>query len=289
MKIIRSIAEMQQIALSAKRDSQSIGFVPTMGYLHEGHQQLLRAGREENHILVMSIFVNPLQFGPNEDFDRYPRDEEHDFEVAKQEQVDYVFIPSVEEMYPTPMSLTLTMQKRVDVLCGRSREGHFDGVVTVLTKLFHIVLPERAYFGLKDAQQFAVVDALVQDFNFPIELRPISTVRETSGLAKSSRNVYLSSEEKEEAQYIYKALQQGQALIQNGQKTKSLIINEVIQFIKTHTRGKIDYVDLLTYPTLREIEEVNQRVIIAVAVYFEKARLIDNLILEENGELTYSS
>ncbi|SET90782.1 pantoate--beta-alanine ligase [Salinibacillus kushneri] len=288
MKVIRTINEMQQLALQCKKENKSIGFVATMGYLHEGHRKLLSSARKENDILVASIFVNPLQFGPNEDFERYPRDEEHDEQVAREEKVDVVFIPTVDEMYPMPMSLRLTMARRANVLCGKSREGHFDGVVTVLTKLFHIVLPDRAYFGLKDAQQFAVVDALVEDFNFPIELRGIPTVREQYGLAKSSRNVYLSEEEREKAKYIYQGLQKGQDLIRAGEKRKEIIVNEVSQFIKSYTHGKIDYVDLLTYPKLEDINTVNQRVILAAAVYFNQARLIDNVILEENGDLSFT-
>ncbi|GAA0480925.1 pantoate--beta-alanine ligase [Salinibacillus aidingensis] len=288
MKVIRKVKEMQQLALDLKKENKSIGFVPTMGYLHEGHRKLLNAARKENDILVTSIFVNPLQFGPNEDYERYPRDEEHDEQVAQEENADVVFIPSVDEMYPVPMSLSLTMQNRVNVLCGQSREGHFDGVVTVLAKLFHIILPDRAYFGLKDAQQFAVVDALVEDFNFPVKLRGIPTVREESGLAKSSRNVYLSEEEHRQAINIYKALKKGQDLIKNGVRQKDRIVKEVSQFIKSHTHGKIDYVDLLTYPKLEHTDTVDQRVILATAVYFKKARLIDNLIFEENGELSFT-
>ncbi|WP_102027220.1 pantoate--beta-alanine ligase [Salirhabdus sp. Marseille-P4669] len=287
MKIITTIEEMQQIALQLKRDERSIGYVPTMGYLHEGHQKLMKEARANNDVVIVSIFVNPLQFGPNEDLDRYPRDEEHDRAVTQQEKVDYVFFPSVEEMYPESHAIQLRVVERSNVLCGKSREGHFDGVVTVLTKLFHITMPDRVYFGLKDAQQVAVVDALVKNYNFPLEIIPIPTVREEDGLAKSSRNVYLSVEERNEAKYIYQALEEGRQLVVNGETSKDKIVEKVIQFINEKTRGKIDYVELLTYPNLKPIDQVSERVILATAVYFEKARLIDNLIFDENGELTF--
>src|SRR5690625_201396 len=194
MEIIRSIQIMQKI--SRKHRYQNIGFVPTMGYLHEGHLSLVRQAKEENDILIMSIFVNPLQFGPNEDFDRYPRDEVRDIELAKKVGVDYLFLPDVDEMYPNELAIEMKIKDRVDVLCGASRPGHFDGVITVLTKLFHIVQPTHAYFGLKDAQQIAVVDTLINDLNFPITLIGVKTKREKDGLALSSRNVYLSDMER---------------------------------------------------------------------------------------------
>ncbi|MBB6452231.1 pantoate--beta-alanine ligase [Salirhabdus euzebyi] len=289
MKVVHTVREMQQIALQNKQTNQTIGYVPTMGFLHDGHQRLLQSAKKENDIVVLSIFVNPLQFGPNEDFDRYPRDEEHDREIAEQEGVDIVFMPSVREMYPSSLSVQLNVNNRTNVLCGRSREGHFDGVVTVLTKLFHIVMPDKAYFGLKDAQQVAVVEGLVKDLNFPVKIMPIPTVREQDGLAKSSRNVYLSKEEREQAKYLYHALQHGQQLVKKGEKTKDIIINEVIQFINSKTRGKIDYVELLTFPNLEQVDQINERVILATAVQFERARLIDNIIFEKNGEITITS
>jgi pantoate--beta-alanine ligase len=289
VKLIRNVKEMQELALHLKKENKSIAFVPTMGYLHEGHQTLLRKGRKENDILVLSIFVNPLQFGPNEDLDRYPRDEVHDMKVAEQEQVDIVFIPSVQEMYPKASSILLQVTERTNVLCGRSREGHFEGVVTVLTKLFHLVMPDRVYMGLKDAQQVAVVEGLINDLNFPLDLVPVPTVRESDGLARSSRNVYLSNEEREKAKYIYAALKHGMELVNKGEKEKEKIVNEVIQFINSRTRGKIDYVELLTFPTLESVDQVDQTVILATAVKFERARLIDNVIFDQTGELVYSS
>jgi pantoate--beta-alanine ligase len=287
MKIIRTVKEMQTIALKLRGENKTIGFVPTMGFLHEGHMELMRAARKENDILILSIFVNPLQFGPNEDFDRYPRDEEHDRMVAEQEKVDYVFLPTVEEMYPYKRTIELKAIDRTNVLCGRTRKGHFDGVITVLTKLFHIIQPNKVYFGLKDAQQVAVVDTLIKEFNFPIELIPIPIVREKDGLAKSSRNVYLSENERKEAKFIYQALTSGLELVKKGETSSNKIVEQVKQFINTNTHGKIDYVELLTYPELKPTDHVQQTVILATAVYFEKARLIDNIIFNENGEEGY--
>lgn len=285
MNVFRKAEDMQAYSLKKRKEGKSIGFVPTMGYLHEGHIHLIRKARQTDDIVVLSIFVNPLQFGPSEDFERYPRDEKRDLEMAEQEKVDAVFIPDTKEMYPGPMSIQLTVRDRTDVLCGKSREGHFDGVATVLTKLFHLTQPNRAYFGLKDAQQVAVVDALIHDLNFPIELVPVPTVREEDGLAKSSRNVYLNGEERKQAPYLFKALEHGRFLVRNGVNNRETIINEVRNFIKEHTHGKIDYVDLLTYPELKPLDEIDERVILAAAVYFDNARLIDNLIFHPDRRI----
>ncbi|MCT2537360.1 pantoate--beta-alanine ligase [Aquibacillus koreensis] len=279
MDIVRSVAEMQKTAKEWKRSGKSVGFVPTMGFLHEGHESLMQQARSKHDLVVVSIFVNPLQFGPNEDFERYPRDEAHDRLVAERNQVDLLFIPTVEEMYPTHQSIDMQVTQRVNVLCGRTREGHFSGVVTVLTKLFHICLPDTVYFGLKDAQQVAVVDALINDLNFPVELQPVATVREDDGLAKSSRNVYLSEQERTEAPYIYKALQDAKKMVVDGEKNPVIIVREVEQFINKHTNGKIDYVELLSYPDLTTMKVINQQVILATVVQFKHARLIDNIII----------
>lgn len=281
MKVIRTIKEMRKIILQHKK--KTIGFVPTMGYLHEGHLSLVDAAHKENDLVILSIFVNPLQFGPNEDFDRYPRDEERDLELAKKHYVDYVFYPHVNEMYPEELSLKMTMTKRVNVLCGASRPGHFDGVITVVTKLFHIIEPNRAYFGLKDAQQVAVMDALTENLNFPIEIVGLPTVRQTNGLALSSRNKYLSENEMENALSLYNSLKLGKKLIEQGTKKKSVIVEEVRNYLKLNCNGKIDYVNLYTYPKLEDVEIIEQQVVLAVAINYEKARLIDNLILDQNG------
>ncbi|OQM45186.1 pantoate--beta-alanine ligase [Anoxybacillus sp. UARK-01] len=280
MMIIQTIQEMQQKTAQYRQQGKSIGFVPTMGYLHEGHAALLKKAREENDIVVLSVFVNPLQFGPNEDFDRYPRDMERDEKIAKASGVDLLFYPSVTEMYPRPLSVQVAVKERVDVLCGKSRPGHFDGVATVLAKLFHIVMPTRAYFGMKDAQQVAVVDGLIRDFHFPIELVPVPTVREADGLAKSSRNVYLSPEERKEAPALYAALQKAKRAIENGERNPSAICALVEDYIQTYTHGIIDYVEVYSYPDLQPLQKISGKIIIALAVRFTNARLIDNITLD---------
>jgi len=284
MKVITTIKDMHQEMKKEKQLGHSIGFVPTMGYLHEGHATLLGAARTENEVVVLSIFVNPTQFGPNEDFDTYPRDFERDERVAKEANVDYLFYPSVEEMYKSSRSVAITVTDRVDVLCGQKRPGHFDGVATVLTKLFHIVTPDRAYFGKKDAQQVAVVDGLIEDFNFPVELRAVDTVREADGLAKSSRNVYLTDKEREEAPVLFKSLQTALQLLESGEKHVEILKGTIRKEIEQHTSGKVDYIDVYTYPELKTLKQAAGKIIIALAVQFSKARLIDNVIVDVQGD-----
>ncbi|MEH7359116.1 pantoate--beta-alanine ligase [Priestia megaterium] len=284
MKVITTIKDMQQEMKKEKQLGRSIGFVPTMGYLHEGHATLLGAARTENEVVALSIFVNPTQFGPNEDFDTYPRDFERDERVAKEANVDYLFYPSVEEMYKSSRSVAITVRDRVDVLCGKKRPGHFDGVATVLTKLFHIVTPDRAYFGKKDAQQVAVVDGLIEDFNFPVELRAVDTVREADGLAKSSRNVYLTDKEREEAPVLFKSLQSALQLLEGGEKQVEILKETIRKEIEQHTSGKVDYIEVYTYPELKPIKKAAGKIIIALAVQFSKARLIDNVIVDVQGD-----
>ncbi|MBU8586688.1 pantoate--beta-alanine ligase [Priestia megaterium] len=284
MKVITTIKDMQQEMKKEKQLGHSIGFVPTMGYLHEGHATLLGAARTENEVVALSIFVNPTQFGPNEDFDTYPRDFERDERVAKEANVDYLFYPSVEEMYKPSRSVAITVTDRVDVLCGQKRPGHFDGVATVLTKLFHIVTPDRAYFGKKDAQQVAVVDGLIEDFNFPVELRAVDTVREADGLAKSSRNVYLTDKEREEAPVLFKSLQSALQLLESGEKHVEIIKQAIRKEIEQYTSGKVDYIEVYTYPELKTIKQAAGKIIIALAVQFSKARLIDNVIVDVQGD-----
>ncbi|WP_079530105.1 pantoate--beta-alanine ligase [Halobacillus hunanensis] len=283
MKITTNIKELQQRTSEWIAQGKKIGFVPTMGFLHEGHEALLKRARLENDLVVLSIFVNPLQFGGNEDLDSYPRDQKHDKEIAEKHGVDVIFLPEEQTMYPTPLSIKLSVVRRTDVLCGRSRPGHFDGVATVLTKLFNIVRPSRVYFGLKDAQQIAVVDALLEDFNFPIELIAVPTVREEDGLAKSSRNVNLLDQERKEAPYVQQALQYGRQHVENRENNPEKVIEKVRQFLEKKTHGKIDYIELLSYPKLQQVETIDQQVILATAVHFQKARLIDNVIFDEYG------
>lgn len=280
MIVVTTIKEMQQKMIEYRKQGKTIGFVPTMGYLHEGHVTLLKEARKENDIVVLSVFVNPLQFGPNEDFDRYPRDIVRDEQIAKEAGVDVLFYPSVVEMYPRPLSVQVVVKERVDVLCGKSRPGHFDGVATVLTKLFHIVMPTRAYFGMKDAQQVAIVDGLIRDFHFPIELVAVPTVREADGLAKSSRNVYLSEEERNEAPALYEALKKAKTAIENGERDPKAVCALVEDHIATNTHGVIDYVEVYSYPELKPLEKLAGKIIIALAVRFTNARLIDNITVD---------
>ncbi|MEC1633765.1 pantoate--beta-alanine ligase [Bacillus mojavensis] len=279
MKQITDISQLKEIITQYQSEGKTIGFVPTMGFLHEGHLTLADKARQENDAVVMSIFVNPTQFGPGEDFEAYPRDLERDAAHAENTGVDILFTPDARDMYPGEKNLTIHVERRTDVLCGRSREGHFDGVAIVLTKLFNLVKPTRAYFGLKDAQQVAVVDGLISDFFMDIELVAVDTVREKDGLAKSSRNVYLTAEERREAPKLYQALQTSAELIRAGERDPEAVIKAAKDIIET-TSGKIDYVELYSYPELEPVNKVEGKIILAVAVAFSKARLIDNIIID---------
>ncbi|MCY8837229.1 pantoate--beta-alanine ligase [Bacillus atrophaeus] len=279
MKHIKDISELKTIINQYKSVGKSIGFVPTMGFLHEGHLKLADKASQENDIAVMSIFVNPAQFGPGEDFEAYPRDLERDTKLAESAGIDLLFTPSADSMYNGDPNVEVQVKRRTDVLCGRSREGHFDGVATVLTKFFNLIKPERAYFGLKDAQQVAVVDGLISDFFMDIELVGVDTVREEDGLAKSSRNVYLTEKERNEAPRLYKALQQGAELIRAGERNPEAVIKAAADIIGT-TSGAIDYVELYSYPELTKQDKLEGKVILAAAVKFSKARLIDNIIID---------
>lgn len=280
MKVLTTIKEMQAEIIHQKGQGKSIGFVPTMGFLHEGHLTLLNKARQENDIVVLSIFVNPLQFGPKEDYSTYPRDFERDQALAEGEKVDFLFYPSVEEMYPHTPSVKVVVQERTDVLCGKSRPGHFDGVATVITKLFNIILPTRAYFGKKDAQQVAVIEGLVTDFHFPIQIIPVEIVREEDGLAKSSRNVNLLPKDREQATVLYKSLSAAADEINQGERNPAKIIQLISEMITSGSAGQIDYIEILSYPELKQLEKIEGRIIIALAVKFTNVRLIDNLIID---------
>jgi pantoate--beta-alanine ligase len=283
MKKMTKISSIQEYLLSEKREGKKIGFVPTMGFLHEGHLTLAEAARKENDIVVMSIFVNPLQFGPNEDFESYPRNPERDAELAESVGVDVLFLPEADEMY-SGTSIKMHVTERTNVLCGSRREGHFDGVVTVVSKLFNIVGPDNAYFGLKDAQQVAVIEGLVNDLNFPVNIVRVPTVREDDGLAKSSRNVYLSVEERAEAPVLSSSLQDAETLIEEGESRPETIISHIKTRIQEETSGIVDYIEIYSFPELQKIKELQGEFIIALAVKFEKARLIDNLIIKKSQE-----
>lgn len=280
MKIFTTIKDIQEEILKQKSLGKSIGFVPTMGFLHEGHLTLIHKARQENDLVALSIFVNPLQFGPKEDFSTYPRDFERDCALAEAEKVDYLFYPSVEEMYPNEPSVKVIVQDRTDVLCGKSRPGHFDGVATVVSKLFHIMMPTRAYFGKKDAQQLAVIDGLISDLNFPIGLIAVDIVREADGLAKSSRNINLLPEERQQAVVLYQSLIAAKKAIEEGERYPARLISLIQEMITANSSGEIDYIDIFSYPQLKQLEKLAGTIIIAIAVKFTKVRLIDNIILE---------
>ncbi|MGJ1068023.1 pantoate--beta-alanine ligase [Staphylococcus warneri] len=278
-KVITTVSEMQSIAKEYKRHGQTIGFVPTMGALHEGHLKMMELSSEFNDITVVSIFVNPLQFGPNEDFDAYPRQINKDVEMMEEIDVDYVFYPSVEEMYPDELGVTLKVGKLAHVLEGAQRPRHFEGVVTVVNKLFNIISPDYAYFGKKDAQQLAIVEKMVKDFNHPIEIIGVDIVREKDGLAKSSRNVYLTEEERQEAVHLSKSLKLARDLYNNGERNSSVIIDEITQYLLDYTSGQVDEVAIYSYPELEEQSKIQGQIFISLAVKFSKARLIDNIII----------
>ncbi|WP_214740296.1 MULTISPECIES: pantoate--beta-alanine ligase [unclassified Exiguobacterium] len=272
MKIISTVEELRH----ALPSGQTIGFVPTMGYLHEGHMSLVESARRENDIVVMSIFVNPTQFGPNEDLDRYPRDFDRDEKLAREAGVDYLFYPTTETMYPLDMA-RVTVRQGADVLCGASRPGHFDGVLTIVSKLFNLVQPTRAYFGLKDAQQVALIEGYVRDYFVPVEIRRCPIIREETGLAKSSRNVYLSEVEKREASQIFKALTLAREELETGQGAGA-VKRQLTERLSEIPNSQIDYVELVDYPTLGSVTYDSTEILLAVAVQFERARLIDNVI-----------
>lgn len=296
MRIAKTIAEVRSFIaeLRAERSDTAsgsiVGFVPTMGYLHEGHASLLRRSRQESGISVLSIFVNPIQFGPNEDLDRYPRSEEADLKLAEREGVDVVFLPSVAEMYPEERKTTVTVTGVTERLCGASRPGHFDGVATVVSKLFNIVKPDQAFFGAKDAQQVAVLQKMVNDLNMDIEIIPCPIVREEDGLALSSRNVYLNEEQRREALVLSRSLRTASLRIESDAAvTPELIMAEVTTAIQESPLAEIDYVDLLTFPNLEPLDEQDGftklrasegSIILALAVKFGSTRLIDNTIMK---------
>lgn len=288
MIVVHSIVDLKA-ALQDVRHSKpdaSVGFVPTMGYLHKGHASLMERASAENEITVLSIFVNPIQFGPNEDLDRYPRDAERDKALAEQCGIDIIFMPTVEEMYPRPTKTKVVVSELTGLLCGASRPGHFDGVTTVVSKLFHIVKPNRAYFGMKDAQQVAVITQMVEDLNFDIEIVPCPIVREADGLALSSRNVYLSDEERTQALKLSEALK----LVEEWMETEStMTAGELKQRIAAHIEtaplASIEYVEIVSFPSLEPVSaefiasKRNSEWLIALAVRFGNTRLIDNKLL----------
>lgn len=282
LQIVKSIDELRQLLDRNGRKSKTVGFVPTMGFLHEGHLSLVKHAKEQNDIVVMSIFVNPAQFGPGEDFVSYPRDIENDTMKAADAGVDILFLPTAEDMYPFEGGIKIIPGPQANELCGVKRPGHFDGVLKVVLKLFNIVDPDRSYFGMKDAQQLAIIETFVRDFNLRTTIVRVPIVREEDGLAKSSRNVNLTEIERRNAPIIYKALAQG-AYHYDQKKEKEEIERLVAEIITSNSSGAIDYVSLLSYPGLTQDIKHSEEVILACAVKFSTTRLIDNIIMSTKG------
>lgn len=279
MKTITNARQMQSVARTLRTEGKTIGFVPTMGYLHQGHLSLVALAKEKSNVVVLSIYVNPTQFGPNEDLDKYPRDFERDEALAKEAGVDYIFYPSDQEMYPGPYATYVSVEEMTTRLCGASRPNHFRGVTTICTKLFHIVQPHFAVFGQKDAQQVIVIQRMVHDLNFDMEIVIAPIVRESDGLAMSSRNSYLSPEERRDAVRLHQALQLAQRMISEGETQTSRLTEAMRSHISTSPHATIDYVEIVSLETLEPKEAVGPGTLIALAVYMGKTRLIDNLLI----------
>lgn len=270
---------MQIYATQARARRKAIAFVPTMGFLHDGHLRLLAEGRKKGDILVMSIFVNPTQFGPKEDYARYPRNMKRDLGYARRAGVDVVFAPAAKEMYPEGCQTYVTVEEVARNLCGPFRPGHFRGVATVVAKLFNIVRPHVALFGEKDYQQLTVIRRMVKDMNMNVGVIGVPTVREPDGLAKSSRNIYLKGKEREAALCLYKSLRVARELVRSGVRDSRIILREVRAIIRAEPLARIDYVSLVDPETLRDVQSVGRRALLAMAVRIGKTRLIDNVLL----------
>lgn len=281
INIVKTVDAVRKAVKDWKDKGYSVGLVPTMGYLHEGHQSLIKQAAVENDRVVVSIFVNPIQFGPNEDFKSYPRDLEQDKKSCQEAGGHLIFHPDVSEMYDDGFCSFIDMAGLTDELCGKSRPGHFRGVCTVVMKLFNIVQPHKAYFGQKDAQQLAVIQRMVRDFNMDIEIVGCPIVRENDGLAKSSRNTYLSEKERQAAPCLYQAILIGQELMQSGERDASVIEKAMTAHIKKEPLARIDYICIVDAESIRKIEKIKKPILCALAVYIGKTRLIDNFVFSE--------
>jgi pantoate--beta-alanine ligase len=280
MEVITKINKMQTRVHSVKDSKKSIGFVPTMGALHDGHISLMRSARKENDELIVSIYLNPTQFDNNEDFDKYPRQLDKDIEIIRKENADVVFAPSNEEIYPNGFCTNVRQNRLTEALCGRVRLGHFNGVTTIVTKLFNIIKPDRAYFGQKDYQQSAVIKRLVADLNMNIDIKVCPTVREEDGLALSSRNKRLNLEERQSALCLYGSLLKARTMFDSNIRDTKNITKEMTSVIKKTKHTKIDYISIVNECTLEELSLIDGKALAAVAVWIGNTRLIDNTILE---------
>jgi len=280
MKEITKIKEMKTVVKELKSKGKTIGFVPTLGYLHEGHLSLVRSSVQRTDTTVVSIFVNPTQFGPKEDFKDYPRDIKKDIKILKREGVDYLFLPDTEEMYPQGYKTYAEVQDLEEKLCGLYRPGHFKGVCTVVLKLFNIVNPDSAFFGQKDAQQAIILKKMVEDLNLEVKIEVLPLVRDEDGLALSSRNEYLNSEERQAALALPRSLQEAKKMIKEGERRAAVIIEKMKEIIGKEPLAKIDYVEIVDLDELDPVEEIEKEALVALAVFVGKTRLIDNMIIE---------
>ena len=278
MQIVHKITEVREIVSAWRKEGLTVGLVPTMGYLHEGHQSLIRKSVEHNDRTVVSVFVNPIQFGPNEDLAAYPRDINRDMQKVEEVGGDLIFNPEPAEMYPGHFTSFIDTTETTELLCGAVRPIHFRGVCTVVGKLFNIVCPDRAYFGQKDAQQLATIKRFARDLNFPIEIVACPIIREEDGLAKSSRNTYLSPEERKAALILSKSLKLGKKAIEDGEKNSQKVIDIITANLKTEPLARIDYVEVVDFENIQRVDTIQGETLVAIAVYIGKTRLIDNFI-----------
>lgn len=283
MNIVSTIAEVRAEVTQQRALGQRIGFIPTMGYLHEGHESLVKAAKRANTFAVCSIFVNPTQFAPGEDFDSYPRDAARDQELLEAAGCDLLFRPTVEEMYPRPTVTYVTLDTLSTRLCGKSRPTHFRGVATVVAKLLHIVQPDKVFFGQKDGQQLLVIRRMVEDLNFPVQVTGVPTFREADGLAKSSRNIYLTPDERQRASILYRALTAAKQLVDAGERDGQRVRQHLLATLSSEPDFCVDYAEVVDASTLEPLETIRGDVMMAVAVYVGKARLIDNFQFHVSG------
>lgn len=279
MKVIDNIQRMAMLSKILKKEAKTIGFVPTMGYFHDGHLSLIKTAKQHMDVAVVSIFVNPKQFSHNEDLDKYPRDLKRDEEMARLAGADVLFHPSLSDMYPDGYATYVNVEGLADTLCGGARPGHFKGVATVVTKLFGIVKPDIAYFGQKDAQQSIIIKKMVQDLNMDIDIKVLPTVREKDGLAMSSRNMYLSEKERKDALCLNQALIKAEAAVKSGERDAVKIIKMIEGIIKERPGAKIDYIEAVDTKTLNPVDRIVGETLVALAVFIGNTRLIDNTIL----------
>lgn len=279
MKVVKTIKEVRDIVSQWRKEGLTVGLVPTMGYLHEGHQSLISKSATDNDRTVVSVFVNPIQFGPTEDLECYPRDLERDKKAVEQAGGDLIFNPEPSEMYPSHFTSFIDTTETTELLCGAVRPIHFRGVCTVVGKLFNIVMPDKAYFGQKDAQQLATIKRFVRDLNFNIDIVPCPIIREEDGLAKSSRNTYLNDEERKAALILSKSLKKGREAIENGERNSQAVIDTITNSLLTEPLARIDYVEVVDFNNVQRISTISGEVLVAIAVYIGKTRLIDNFIV----------